>query len=110
MALNVGYIEGTCADGDVVVRIYYDATQPAGLDQPLINGPRGYCLDMTNTSGRVAKITVEGLTGQPLSIKIGKGDPVVTGPVAGRSRTVAQVAALGFATRGSVGNFQLDCD
>ena len=110
MAINIGYIEGTCADGDVVVRIYYDATQPAGPDQPLINGPRGYCLDITNVSGRLAKLRVEGLSGQPLAVKVQQGNPVTTGPPAGRSRTAAQVAALGFTTRGSVGNFQLDCN
>ena len=52
MPLNLGYIEGACADGDVIVRVYYDSTQPASPDQPLINGPRGWCLDVTNTSGR----------------------------------------------------------
>ena len=110
MALNLGYIEGTCNDFDVVIRIYYDATQPAGPNQSLINGPRGYCLDMRNVSGRVARVTVTGVSGQPLSIAIGQGDPVTSGPPSGRSRTVAQMAALGFTTRGSVGNFALSCD
>lgn len=108
MALNLGYIEGTCADGDVVVRIYYDATQPAGPGQPLINGPRGFCLDVTNTSGRRARTTISGLTGNPLNVTIARGDPVTSGP--SRSRTAAQVANLGFSTRGDVGNFSLECD
>lgn len=108
--LNLGYIEATCADGDVTVRIYYDATaEPVGDSQPLINGPRGYCLDMTNRTGRLAKVTVDGLAGQPLEIKIQKGDPVIIGPPAGRSRTAAQMAQLGLTTRGSVGNLQIDC-
>lgn len=110
MALNLGYIEGTCADGDVRVRIYYDATQPAGPDQPLINGPRGYCLDMKNTTGRLARIVVTGASGEPIDIRIGQGDPVTAGPPSGRSRTAAQMASLGFTTRGSVGNFALECD
>jgi hypothetical protein len=110
MPLNLGYIEGTCADGDVAVRIYYDATQPAGPDQPLINGPRGWCLDMTNVSGRQARVVVTGVGGQPIDIRIGQGDPVTSGPPSGRSRTAAQMASLGFTTRGSVGNFALECD
>lgn len=108
MAINIGYIEGTCADSDVVVRIYYDATQPPGPDQPLINGPRGFCLDVTNVSGRRARTVVSGLTAQPLAVMIQQGDPVTGG--AGRSRTRNQMANLGFDTRGSVGNFSLECD
>lgn len=106
MALNLGYIEATCADGDVTVRIYYDATfEPVGDGQPLIDGPRGYCLDMTNRTGRLTTLTVQGLG----AIKIQQGDPVTSGPPQGRSRTAAQMAALGFTTRGSVGNLQIDC-
>lgn len=107
MPLNIGYIEGTLDGESVVVRIYYDNTQPASPDQPLINGPRGFCLDMKNTSGRNAQTVVAGVTDTPLSITIGQGDPVTAGPASGRSRTAAQMAALGFTTRGSVGNFQL---
>ena len=110
MPLNLGYIEGTCQDRDIVVRIYYDATQTAGPNQPLINGPRGYCLDVTNKSGRKASLTVEGVTAQPFTVAIAQGDPVTTGPAAGRSKTLAQVQALGFTTRGSVGNFAISCD
>ena len=110
MALNLGYIEGTCQDGDVVVRIYYDNTTPAGPDQPLINGPRGYCLDMRNVSGRLARLTVTGVASQPIDLKVQQGDPVTSGPPSGRSRTAAQMASLGFTTRGSVGNFELSCD
>jgi hypothetical protein len=106
MALNLGYIEGTAEDGDVRVRIYYDGTQPVSPDQPLINGPRGWCLDVTNLSGRRAQVTLSGVTGNPLTFSVGQGDPVTSGQ--SRSRTAAQVAALGFTTRGSVGNFALD--
>lgn len=105
MPLNTGYIEGTCQDGEVVVRIYYDATQPASETQPLINGPRGFCLDVTNLTGRRAAMTVTGVG----KVTIAQGDPVTTGPAAGRSRTAAQMAALGLTTRGSVGDFQIEC-
>ena len=111
MVLNLGYSEGTCADGDVTVRIYYDSTVlPAGPNQPLINGPRGFCLDMKNTSGRIARVTATDGAGQGFDIAIGQGDPVTSGPPSGRSRTAAQMAALGYTTRGSVGNFALACD
>lgn len=106
MPLNTGYIEATAQDRDVVVRIYYDATQPASESQPLINGPRGWCLDVTNVSGRRASVTVSGVTDNPVTFTVAKGDPVTTGQ--SRSRTAAQMANLGFTTRGSVGNFQLD--
>lgn len=112
MALNIGYIE-LVANNDVSARIYYDTAwldDDPGRDPdaaPLINGPRGYCLDMTNLSGRVAKITVNGLAGRPLSVMIGKGDPVVTGPPTGRSLTAAEMRAAGFATRGDVGPVEL---
>lgn len=114
MAINLGYIEGTCADGDVVVRVYYDtawlADDPARDPNlaPLVNGPRGYCLDMTNKSGRLSTITMtNGATS--LTARVQQGDPVTSGPPAGRSKTAAQMSSAGFPTRGSVGNFQLDC-
>lgn len=105
-ALNVGYIQ--LGGGGVVVRIYYDQNfSPVGPDQPLINGPRGYCLDMTNLTGERAKLAVNGVTSNPLTVTVGQGDPVVSGPAAGRSRTVAQMASLGFTTRGNVGMVEL---
>jgi hypothetical protein len=104
MTLNAGYIEGT-VNATLAVRIYYDATQPASDTQPLINGPRGWCLDVTNTSGSNKQVMISGLTGNPFTATIGQGNPVTSG--AGRSRTAVQVAALGFTTRGSVGNFQI---
>lgn len=106
MPINIGYVESTIADGDVVVRIYYDATfTPVGDSQPLINGPRGFCLDVTNKSGRNVSARVSGVGKTPLTFVLGQGDPVTTGQ--SRSRTAAQVAALGFLTRGDVGDFGL---
>ena len=103
--LNVGYIEGT-RDG-VVVRIYYDATAPIG-DQPLINGPRGYCLDLTNLTGANARLVVTRAdSGATLTVNVGQGDPVVSGPAQGRSRTVADLNSQGFRTRGDVGHFSI---
>ena len=108
MPLNLGYVEATCADRDVVIRVYYDTTfSPVGEDQPLINGPRGYCLDVTNQSGRRVQVTVSGVTNNPVTFTVAKGDPVTSGQ--SRSRTAAQMAQLGFATRGDVGNLQIDC-
>lgn len=91
--LNVSYIE--VSSGGVTARVYYDATLPADLTQPLVNGPRGYCLDVANPSGGTVRLTVAGL-----SVTVGKGDPVASGQ--GRSRTAAQMATLGYATRGSI--------
>lgn len=107
MPLNIGYIE--LGGGDVIARIYYDAAfTPVGPDQPLINGPRGFCLDLTNTTGKVAKVTVSGVVGNPVTVNVGTGDPVTTGPAGGRSRTAAQLAALGFTTRGNVGQISIE--
>lgn len=107
MPLNIGYIE--LGGSGVVARIYYDETfTPVGEDQPLIDGPRGYCLDLTNVSGANVKVTITGLTGNPQVVNIGQGDPVTTGPATGRSRTAAQLAAFGFTTRGNVGTISIE--
>lgn len=109
MALNIGYIE--LGGGGVTVRFYYDATfTPVGPDQPLINGPRGFCMDLTNATGRRTTVTVTGLTNNPRVINVGQGDPVTTGPAAGRSRTAAELAAFGFTTRGDVGMISIGDD
>jgi hypothetical protein len=105
MPMNLGYME--LGGGGVVIRIYYDNTVPPSPDQPLIDGPRGYCLDLTNPTGRNQKVTVYGLADAPVEITVGQGDPVTTGPASGRSRTAAQMAALGFTTRGNVGMVSL---
>jgi len=103
--INVGYIEGTAASGGLVVRIYYDATAtPVGPTQPLINGPRGFCMDVTNTSGQSQRVSVSN-AGQTISANVGQGDPVTSGNA--RSRTAAQMATLGFATRGDVQDFSI---
>lgn len=112
MVINIGYIEGTANSGDVVVRVYYDTawldtdpTRAAG-QAPLVNGPRGWCLDMTNVSGSRCNLTITSPSGN-LSLAVAQGDPVTAGPASGRSRTAAQMASLGFTTRGSIGNFQI---
>lgn len=99
--INSGYIEGT--NGDVSVRVYYDSTANG---QPLVDGPRGYCLDMTNVSGKTVTVTLVQPDGSPVSVNVGSGDPVSGGPPSGRSRTAAQVNVLGFFTRGDVSGFQ----
>ena len=92
--LNVGYIE--VSSGGVVARVYYDtAFVPVGDSQPLIDGPRGYCLDVSNPTGKTARATVMGL-----SVTVGTGDPVTSGQA--KSRTAAQVAQLGYTTRGQI--------
>lgn len=104
MVLNVGYIE--VGGGGVVIRIYYDTTfDPPGNDQPLINGPRGHCLDVTNTSGKNVQLTVSGVTSNPLNVTVGQGNPVTSG--AARSRTATEMASLGYTTRGNVGSVTL---
>jgi len=104
MPINIGFIE--LGGGGVVARVYYDsAFTPVGPNQPLINGPRGFCLDLTNASGKTAKVVVNGLTGNPLTVNIGTGDPVTTGQ--GRSRTAAELASFGFTTRGNVGEISI---
>lgn len=100
MTLNVGYVE--LGGGGAVIRIYYDtAFQPVGPNQPLINGPRGYCLDVTNTTGRQVHLVISGVKDTPLDVLVDQGNPVTTGP--GQSRTAAAMSAAGFTTRGSLG-------
>lgn len=122
MALNLGYIEGTCNDRDVVVRIYYDRNwliNDPNADPnlaPLVNNPdaaamgrQAFCLDIANLSGSKASLTID-YNGGTITAVVQKGDPVTTGPTAGRSRTAAQMAQLGIRTRGDVGNFQISCN
>jgi len=104
MPLNLGYIE--LGGGGVIIRIYYDATfEPVGEDQPLINGPRGWCLDITNTSGDNVHLVVAGIRDNPIDVTVGQGDPVTSGPA--RSRTAAELAAALFTTRGDVGQVSI---
>lgn len=123
MPLNLGYIEGTRNDRDVVVRVYYDKTwleQDPTRDPnlaPLINNPdagamgrTAYCLDVTNVSGSKASVTITKGNRSTITANVQKGDPVTNGQ--GRSRTAAQMATLGsgFRTRGDVGAFSISCD
>jgi len=111
MPINNGRIEATQTDSqgrEVKAYVYYDpawyATDPTRDYRlaPLVNGTRGYCLEFVNISGKVADFGIVNKDGTVNNIRIGQGDPVTTGPAAGRSRTVAQMAALGYVTRGDL--------
>lgn len=82
MPFTDGYISVTSLGGAVDIRIYCETTAP----YTLINGPRGLCLDVTNTSGKSRKLTWAGGTAT-----IGQGDPVNN-----ISRTVTQVNNAGY--------------
>jgi hypothetical protein len=90
---NPGFIE--VSSGSVSARVYYDTTAPVGDSQPLINGPRGYCLDVSNPTGAKATVSVAGI-----SATVAAGDPVTSGSA--KSQTAAQVARLGYTTRGQI--------
>ena len=93
--LNLGYIQVEASDGvggAVTCRIYYDTE--AAAPQPLIDGPRGYCLDVVNTTGRTCDCSVTAPDGQTLTLVVGQGDPVND-----QSRTANQMKALGFSSR-----------
>jgi hypothetical protein len=103
MPLNIGYIENSYDDGDVVIRVYYDTTYtPVGDDQPLVNGPRGYCLDVWNLSGRSARLRFTGRNGGSRNVTIPQGNPVTS-----RCATAATLATVGVLTRGDVQDFQI---
>lgn len=111
MPINNGRIEATQTDSrgrEVIAYIYYDAawlnddpTRDPNL-APLVNGPRGFCVDFTNVSGKVADFGIVSKNGTVTNIRIGRGDPVTTGPASGRSRTAAEMASLGYVTRGDI--------
>lgn len=104
MAMNLGYIE--LGGGGVAIRVHYDmAFEPVGDQQPLVDGPRGWCLDVTNTSGRNVQLVINGIKGNPLNVTVPQGNPVTSG--AARSRTAAQLAALEFTTRGDLGQITI---
>jgi hypothetical protein len=108
--INLGYKENVCQDpgtpGEVRIRVYYDAEfTPVGPDQPLINGPRGFCLDCTNTLGRQVTVQVSNQAGTRVrDVRVGQGDPV-----ANRCLTLDQMIQLGMATRGEVRDFTIIC-
>lgn len=120
MPINIGYIDNPCNDGEVSIRIFYDETfAPAGPEQPLVDAPvgkvyeggvvgHGYCLEFINKTGRTADATISNGT-QTITVRVAQGDPVTTGPANGRSRTAAQMAALGYTKRGDITNIQLQC-
>lgn len=106
--LDVGAIE--LGGGGVVARVHYETghgSEPTWEQAPLVDGPRGWCLDLTNVTDTNVRLSVAGLAGTPLTVQIGQGDPVTTGPAGGRSRTAAQLAASGFTTRGNVGQISI---
>lgn len=116
MPLNLGYVEATRDDRDIVVRVYYDTNwlieNPSAdpnlaplVDGTFVNGGRGWCLDVTNISGaRVLDLTIF-WSGGTFSVPVAKGNPVTTGR--GRSRKAVDMAALGLTTRGDVGDLRL---
>lgn len=103
--MNLGYMQLEVAypTGAITARIYYDSTVPETSPQPLINGPRGYCLDLTNTTGANRKVEVTAPNGTTQTITVGQGDPVKA-----RSLTAAQMNAAGFTTRTDAGGFTIN--
>lgn len=97
--MNLGYmqLEIRYPTGAVTARVHYDATVPDTGPQPLINGPRGYCLDLGNTTGANRKVEVSAPNGLAQRLTVGQGDPVKT-----RSLTAAQLAAVGITKRAEV--------
>lgn len=103
MPLNIGYIENSFNDGAVRIRVYYNtAFVPVGDDQPLVDGPRGFCLDVTNTSGGNVRLRFTGRNGGSRNVLVGQGDPVTN-----RCATAAQLAAQNVLTRGDVQDFTI---
>ena len=95
----------------VNVRIYHVPADPVAFpggvdpDSALRNGPRGFCLDLSNPSGAPVRLTIEGVPGmEPQDFIVGPGDPVTTaGAGQGRSLTANQLRSFGFRTRGDLG-------
>lgn len=116
MPIDIGYIGNSCNNGEISAFIHYqtgfvpdEAAGQTYMDAPLVDGPRGYCFDMTNRTGARAEIVLTDAAGGVMTIVVAQGDPVISGPSSGRSRTAAQMAALGYTTRGSVAGFSLAC-
>ncbi len=103
MPLNIGYIENSFANGAARIRVYYDTTfTPVGDAQPLVNGPRGFCLDVTNTTGHPIRIKFTGRNGGSRDVSVPQGDPVTN-----RCATAAELAAANVLTRGDVQDFTI---
>lgn len=106
--MDLGYME--LGGGGVTVRIYFQQgfiplEGQTRDDAPLVDGPRGYCLDLTNTSGQSYNTIVYGVRHNAFRVAIGQGNPVTSG--AGKSRTAAEIAQAGFTTRGDCGMISL---
>jgi hypothetical protein len=115
MPINNGRIEmtKTTDEGELLIFVYYDATVDPSLPQPLIDGPRGLCLDVTNTTGTQQRCSFtfrnpDGTVGNVLALAFGQGDPVLTGPSSGRSRTAVEMAAAGYRFRSDFGAVSMD--
>ena len=104
--MATGIIGNSVDGGQVGCFIYWDVNFVPGqgqtmMDAPLINGPRGLCMDNWNNSGANRTVTVIDSTGTTVfSIRFPQGDPINTG--AARSRTAAQMATLGYTKRGQI--------
>lgn len=101
MPLNLGYmaISGGDETGEHTARVYYDPTQDPSGPQQLINGPRGWCLDVTNTipdsEFRVWLGTPDGDV--KYAAVVPQGDPAEA-----QCLTAMQMASLGFLFRRDV--------
>lgn len=107
MVINIGYLQGTKEDSALDIRIYYDNTVSPDQPQALIDGPRGWCLDVKNATGTNQRLDVTLPNGTTTTLTFGQGDPVTSGPASGRSRTAAQMASLGYTLRSDVSGFSL---
>ena len=98
MVLNTGYIsvESSNDDGTITARIYYDSTVDPSQPQPLINGPKGYCLELINT-GVTRKVKYTLPSGVVNSLNVPTGNPVRN-----RSLTATQLASQGYQFRSDV--------
>lgn len=105
MSINTGVMESGIDESPdeaplsrlIWVKIYYD---PA--TQILRDGPRGYCLDVTNTTGKLQTVVTRLPDGTITTMKVGQGDPVSSGPPTARSRTASQMAQAGYVVREDV--------
>lgn len=105
--MNIGYIENTLDGGDVRIRVYYDVNfVPVGDQQPIIDGPAGFALEVVNTSGRRAAVFVTRPNGVQVRVNIPKGRQS-DGLVTGVCQKATALALLGILTRGDVKDFTI---
>lgn len=96
MPMNLGYIE--LGGGGITVRVHYDIDyRPVGVDQPLVDGPNGWCLEITNDTNDpwLGEVTVAGVEDGPVF-------------VATTNQTASDLAGFGFTTRGNIGAVSLE--